>query len=337
MITLFVNTVPHTSGDGTTNGTGNGGTNSFVSLDACLASLGTGTLTDAYTIYCEGTAADVNVTQKSFITTPTNNILITTTPANRHNGTYSTSKYRIECTNVYGYYNNIPSHIHIDGLQIFVTANDGNSYFCLKMANANQTVATIDCRASNCILKAAVSGVGTGVVGMVDGLPAGSGTSKWWNNILIGQTQGFESIFASSSVYNCTSAGATYGFVADAVCTVVNSIATGFVNAGFVGTWTAGSDYNSSTDGTAPGAHSNSTTPTFVNAGAGDYHLAAGDTACIGKGLTDPGSGLFSDDIDGQTRSIPWSISADQPALPPVSEMGQLVWSGNVMIGRRYI
>jgi hypothetical protein len=71
---------------------------------------------------------------------------------------------------------------------------------------------------------------------------------------------------------------------------------------------------NDNTKGLTPAGTGNrfSQTFTFVNAGAGDYHLAATDAGARTYGVTDPGAGLFSDDIDGQTRAAPWDIGADQ-------------------------
>lgn len=44
-----------------------------------------------------------------------------------------------------------------------------------------------------------------------------------------------------------------------------------------------------------------------------DLHLAAGDdSGCVDGGTNDPGTGLFSDDIDGVTRSGTWDIGADE-------------------------
>lgn len=77
-----------------------------------------------------------------------------------------------------------------------------------------------------------------------------------------------------------------------------------------------GGDYNMSEDATAPGANSldsgtGGNSPDFVNTGAGteDFHVqATGDG--IGAGTDDPGSGLYSDDVDGTARSSTWDMGA---------------------------
>jgi hypothetical protein len=55
-----------------------------------------------------------------------------------------------------------------------------------------------------------------------------------------------------------------------------------------------------------------SQTFTFVNAGASNWHLAEADTGAKDFGVTDPGSGAFSNDIDGEPRYGLWDIGADE-------------------------
>lgn len=51
---------------------------------------------------------------------------------------------------------------------------------------------------------------------------------------------------------------------------------------------------------------------TFVDADNHDFHLASNDAGAKDQGTSDPGSGLFSNDIDGKTRSGSWDIGADE-------------------------
>jgi hypothetical protein len=53
------------------------------------------------------------------------------------------------------------------------------------------------------------------------------------------------------------------------------------------------------------------TTPTFVSEAGDDFHLAAGDTTWKDQ-TSDQSSGLFSDDIDFETRTGSWDIGADE-------------------------
>ncbi len=49
----------------------------------------------------------------------------------------------------------------------------------------------------------------------------------------------------------------------------------------------------------------------FNNAAAGDWTLLVGGN-CVGAGVDDPGSGLYSDDIDRAARASTWDIGADE-------------------------
>ena len=81
------------------------------------------------------------------------------------------------------------------------------------------------------------------------------------------------------------------------------------------GTLHADSNYNASTDATAPGANSRiSQTFTYENAVGLDYHLDS-----IDAGAKDFGTDLSGDatypitlDVDGTTRSGSWDIGADE-------------------------
>ena len=48
----------------------------------------------------------------------------------------------------------------------------------------------------------------------------------------------------------------------------------------------------------------------FSNAAGGDFTLVAGGN-CEGGGTDDPGSGLYSNDMDGDAYTSPWSIGVD--------------------------
>lgn len=87
----------------------------------------------------------------------------------------------------------------------------------------------------------------------------------------------------------------------------------------FSGAYEAVSDYNFSKDDTAPEAAGNSIhgdtdgkTADFVDAGNDDFHIDSTSDA-IGEGTDDPqASGLYTDDIDQETRTSAWDIGADE-------------------------
>ena len=85
----------------------------------------------------------------------------------------------------------------------------------------------------------------------------------------------------------------------------------------FVQTGSASNAYNvgmvnctSSDAGNVNYTTSSTTTPTFVDYANDDFHLDASDTTWRGQGTDE--SGVFTDDIDGETRSGSWDIGADQ-------------------------
>jgi hypothetical protein len=317
--TLYVNTGSSAGGDCTTNLT-SGSTRACPTLLAAINLLPS-TLSTPYRIYATGSAADtsaINQTPWDMTTSAANYIWIIGEQSPNHfssspTGKYDTNKYRIEVSNTNVLYNNIPGHLRIEGIQIKLTRSSGDGYIGIKCSNANQNYNDVDCRIFNNIVT--MTGTKGNTIG-INNRPAGqSGASaKVWNNLVYDFGQCFATDLADTDeYYNNTAAGCTYGFVADALNTkVVNNLVTG-ATIGFVGTFAGTSNYNAEDDGNgAPGANSRSaTTFTFVNAAAKDYHLQAGDGGAKDFGTNSVG-GLFTTDIDGQTRSGSWDIGADE-------------------------
>lgn len=314
LTTYFVNTNSSAGGDCTSNLT-SGSTRACVTLLDALNLLPS-TLTDQTLILVDGTNADtgnVNQTPWDMTTSATNYLTVRANTASEHRGIWSTSKYRLQCTNRNCLYNNIPSHIRFENFQVEAIVNDGGGYVAVKTSNANQTASDSDNRISGMYVKCTQTS-GT-YIGINTRPCAGGcgGTSKVWNNIVEGCHISYNNDFVTGEYYNNTSVGATYGIVEDATMKVVNNLVTG-ATSGFVGTFASGSNYNAEDDGNGgPGAnHRSGVTFTFV--GGGDYHLSGSDAGARNFGTSDPGSGLFSDDIDGQTRPIgaSWDIGFDE-------------------------
>ena len=321
MTARYVNTASSPGGDGTTNATA-GDNRAYASLNEAEAAM-PATLTDWWRIICEGQAADTTaVTLAGTTTTAANYIEVWTDPAQtygRHDGKWNTGKYRLEVSN-YGDTGlvtvNVP-YVILDGLQIKSTFSTPGSGHAIKINHSSGGTPWV--KVSNSILQGVVSGSFYNF-----GIEVREGTAYIWNNIFYNwnSTYGFGMYVGTATdnayFYNNTIVNCTYGIRQNVgVLTAVNNIVKGSGNTNaYVGTFTS-SDYNSTdgTDNTEGGANSlQSQIFSFVNTGAGteDFHLLLTDTGALNHGIADPGSGLFSDDIDGQTRSGTWDIGADE-------------------------
>ena len=145
-----------------------------------------------------------------------------------------------------------------------------------------------------------------------------------WNNIIYGWTVGSTqaAAFYNDEVaaitlyaYNNTMADCAYG-IYDGVGTTIarNNIANVSIT-GFTGSYAGASSNNVSNHNDAPGQNSKSSqAPSFVNAGIYDFHLQPADTVAKGAGVDLSGDATipFTTDIDGNLRTAPWDIGADQ-------------------------
>jgi len=352
MLLRYVDTGSTAGGDGTTEAL-TGATRAFASLQAAVASM-PGTLTDPVTIQCAATggAADtlsVIQTQWDFVTSPTNYILVTVKASDRHTGKWDTAKYRIEVTNADGIYNNNCSHVRLEWLQVQITVSTsgGSGYNCYRLATSNNSSANIDHRYHNCIANVVVSGGATdNVFGFIDSDPTPqTGTCKRMNCIAVGGYAGFSSdsgAWATANLYNynCTAAANEFNYMDAQICVNCLSAAPTGGAGGFLSVGSSGHFNNASDDNTAAGTNSRiNQTFTFVNTGARDYHLTSADAGARNFGLSDPSSGLYSDDIDGQTRTGSWDIGADEVVTLAVltgTAMASIV-EGDIVTGGKTI
>jgi hypothetical protein len=321
----YVNTASTAGGDGTTNAT-SGANRAYATLAAALAALPSWptTLTDQYTIYCSGTAADTTSCDKDVmdqVTSPTNYIRIV---GDNATGKWSTSHYRLEITNDHGFYNNYGAHIRIENMQVKITSSSGaTNYNCYRLATANNDSSggNIDHRFINCIAWGVDSG-GPDIIGFIDSDPGASGTCARINCIAYDCYYGFNSdssTWATNNLYNinCTAYGNYINWLDVQRC--VNCLSanpTAGDTFGFYTTGSTGHSYNASDESSAVGTSSRTNqTFTFVNAGADDFHLSVSDAGAKDYGTSSPFTGLsysYTVDIDGQTRSGSWDIGADE-------------------------
>src|SRR3972149_3767269 len=146
----------------------------------------------------------------------------------------------------------------------------------------------------------------------------------FFNNILYyfsGATRGTGVIRGNGGswqVYNNTAVGFSSGYYNEddggtSTSDFINNLGEGNTTDFEAGwSWSTGTGYNASSDGTAPGTNSRTSQTFTFEAGTDNYHLASNDAGARDYGVSDPGSGLFSDDIDGETRSGTWDIGADE-------------------------
>ncbi len=280
--------------------------------------------------YADGTDS-TNAIVKGWTTGAKNYIRIYTPVINtevgtsqRHKGNWTNNAYHLAVTttdNYQSYIAVVVPHVRIEGLQLFISPqnfySDAIKYY--RQVNGEFYV-------SNCIIKANITSNYNSVKGITvsNNVPSGS-IVKIWNNIIydfhcpdtIGQfgvfinATGCTGIVCNNTSYNCRTGIA--GWLGD--FTIINNIVinseNGFFNWDGVG---ANIDYNiSDIPDDFPGANSiNEATVSFADSAGRDLHLAVNDTTAGDNGMTDPASGLFTNDIDGQERVGNWDIGADE-------------------------
>jgi len=124
-------------------------------------------------------------------------------------------------------------------------------------------------------------------------------------------------ISASSYAYNNTCVGNDYGFNANGSDRVAknNISVSSVVGDYYIGTYSAASTNNLSSDATAPGLNPIiNATVVFVNAADDDYRISVDDTDAkdAGADLSADPNLAFNDDINGKARGSSWCVGADE-------------------------
>jgi len=284
------------------------------------------TADEYFDVEIDGTwsSADTSaVTIHNYTTDATRYINIYTTTTARHKGVWSTSYYMLNAV-VGGHYGSLLSiqsqYVSLSGLQLtFVSSGgDANQQHCINGYSYSKIYNNI-CKP---VWNSPTNGYDLHGI-----ITAGAQNGTWikiWNNIVynckdssgngigIGhwsQPNSSDEYIYNNTVYNCGK-GIRSSYQSKSTV-LYNNICNN-----------NGTDYeipndtnadNISEDTTSPNDEWDSTAVAFVSetAGSEDFHLDAGSSAIDG-GTTDPGSGLFSDDIDGVTRTGTWDIGADE-------------------------
>jgi len=204
-------------------------------------------------------------------------------------------------------------HVRVEGLQVRTTAATSPSREIMVQF---QTAGANDIRISHCIIRG--SGENS------SGLRAESGMIlRAWNNLIYDAGRpffgGIRFDGSEAYFYNNTIIGSYYGIrssTSGSVRAKNNLVAPKAGGTGYSGAFHASSNYNASSDNTSTGGANDRQNQTFsfVNAAAGDYHLAPSDTGARGFGtnLSADAALAFSDDIDGQARTVPWDLGSDE-------------------------
>lgn len=274
-----------------------------------------------------------------WVTTESDYVKVYTMPEARHSGVYDPTKYVLRLDTSYRsamYVAADHPYVKIEGLQIKNNAG-ANGAFGIDSRGGYADISR------NIVLGFS----GTNDAGMQVGYY--STGDKVYNNIVYDNYTGIEVDYSTSAyIYNNTVHGntygirATYGSGSDGV--LVNNLAAGnTVDYSAAGTGAFISVTNcASADATADdwGGLDNRTGQTFDFASevGDDFRLLVSDGGAKDFGTSTPSS-VFTTDIEGETRSEPWDIGADeyggQPEPPPAdgSTEGDKVLKGGATFG----
>lgn len=204
-------------------------------------------------------------------------------------------------------------YIRVDGLQIEIIYSSASGKGCIYVAG--QTSEANDIRISNCYLRGDMdaasnsSGIVSANVNTI---------SKVWNCICTNfDDRGiWQDDCASMAIANCTIYNVTFrGIDQDSGTVDVENCAVFGTGDDFSGTFNlidyCASDDNDGTNNVAESGGGAAWPSDFNGAATGDFTLLPG-SALVGAGTNDPLSGLYSDDINGDSRSGTWDIGADE-------------------------
>lgn len=217
-------------------------------------------------------------------------------------------------------------YVRVYNLQILVIETSTNDRRGITAHTVGTSVYYID----SCIIKGVCSGTGGGFAFYFDDIDM---TIYIYNIIAYGFVSGADDSFhciyfhemSNAYVYNCTIYGNYRGIRRRGGTAIVKNCAVGNNIDDFLGAITI--DYCISDDGDGTNAQAPSGgdwANEFVNPGT-DFDLKSGGN-CVGNGIDDPGSGLYSDDIIGTSRSSTWDIGAFEfvSEEPPVGMVGAM-------------
>jgi hypothetical protein len=242
----------------------------------------------------------------------------------RHSGKWDSQKYILSTSTESSVTEIWDAYVRVTGLQISLVKTSGvNSVRAIYIYDNTNRAA--DVRISNNIIKGNISYNPDYSYLLHCEYSTATGYARIWNNIAYYEatTGSCGGIMLRSDtekhIYNNTLQGCTtigiYRYDGSTSVLVRNNIIKGSTTA-TSGLTAANCGYNStnlsSLGYTAQTGDRVSQTITFLDEANDDFHLHSTDTGAKGYGVTDPSSGLFSNDIDGVVRTGSWDIGADQ-------------------------
>jgi len=308
----------------------------YFTLSGSLA-VGSSAISVASVRSSNGTADTTAVTVDGWTTSSTNFIKIWTDPSlgNRHNGKWNAAKYVLTSTSA-SCLTVTEAFTQVVGLQVYINWNSNNATG-IDFGISGDPIISYNIVKSNPTFH---NDTQYGIKAATD-----SGTAYIYNNLVydIGLDDGgsrgitFANTYGNHSrVFNNTVVNTATGLFGtnDNDAVVKNNLikSTNTAISPSSGLYGPGSGYNA-TDNTSLSYSVNggatadrvSQTFTFVDEANDDFHLASNDTGAKDFGVNDPGSGLFSNDIDGSSRNASintWDIGADEAATPIYRSVG---------------
>jgi len=254
-----------------------------------------------------------------FITSDAYYLSINIDSANRAiKSSYDSNRYRIEVTSGTAIRNRA-DHVRITGIQVKVTASSG-SVIGMRLSETTYIGSTSDIRISNSRVEGVITGA-TAYGITCDASSGGHGHIKIFNTVINGAwTQGLRVRYCDDvGVFNDTVYGAATGIYqgnsASGAMTVKDCAVFGngddFWPLANTTIDYCASDDNDGTNNVAESGGGAAWPNDFVDAANGNFTLLAA-SGLVGTGVDDPGSGLYSDDIDGEARTSTWDVGADE-------------------------
>jgi hypothetical protein len=302
--------------------------NAYTSLNAAAAEdLDLVTATDNCVIHCRASSGTADTTQADFAgwnLSATYDLVIQSDAADRHDGTWDATKYRLEVANGYGLIleDEYTSVLYWQGRTTSTTANYQSPIALYNQGASNALYI------GYCILRNANVG---------DDRERGIYINDadldvvMYNTIIYdiaggtAHSAGIRPISCNSiAIYNCTVDGGD-DVIEDvgSNMTCYNTIA---INSGSGSCFTnvTVDDYNLDDDGSSGGANS-VTDGVDGTLDHTNYILNSGSLG-IGDGTDNPEAGsLYDDDIQEASRTSPWDIGADEYTAAAPSEVGQFI------------